>query len=91
MTDDQYKVTIDHMTTTSISQLKINPSAVIAQASEYPVAVENRNEVQAYVIGKNLYEKMLYLLEDKLDRAVINQTDFTKGKDFEAVAKELGI
>lgn len=79
------------MTTTSISQLKMNPSAVIAQARDYPVAVHNRNKVQAYVIGKSLYDTMLDLIEDKLDRAVINRTDFTKGKDFEVVAKELGI
>lgn len=79
------------MTTTSISQLKINPSSIIAQASEYPVAVENRNKVQGYVIGKALYEKMVELLEDQVDRIAIKQTHFKKGKRFEKVAQELGI
>jgi len=79
------------MTTTSISQLKINPSSIIAQASEYPVAVENRNIVQGYVIGKALYEKMVELLEDRIDRIAIKQAHFKKGKSFERVAQELGI
>ncbi len=79
------------MTTTSISQLKMNPSSVIAQATDYPVAVHNRNEVQAYLIGKNLYEKMLAFIEDYLDTTAVKKTDFSKGKDFEAVAKDLGI
>lgn len=80
-----------HMTTTSISQLKINPSSVIAQASEYPIAVENRNTVQGYIMGKALYEKMIELLEDQVDRIAIKQTNFKKGKSFEKVAQELGI
>lgn len=79
------------MTTASISQLKINPSSIIAQASEYPVAVENRNTVQGYVIGKALYEKMVELLEDQIDRVIIRQTNFKKGKSFEKIAHELGI
>lgn len=79
------------MTTASISKLKINPSAVIAQARDYPVAVHSRNKVQAYVIGKSLYDTMLDLIEDKLDRVALQKADFAKGKDFEAVAKELGV
>lgn len=79
------------MNTTSISQLKINPSAVISMAADYPVAVENRNKVQAYVIGKLLYEKMLAMLEDGVDRKAIADADFSKGKDFETVAKSLGL
>ncbi|MDO8571784.1 MAG: prevent-host-death protein [bacterium] len=79
------------MTSASISQLKANPASIIRQAFDYPVALENRNKVEAYVIGKNLYEKMLAHIEDKLDRQAINDTDFTKGKDLETVAKDLGI
>jgi antitoxin StbD len=79
------------MITTTISQLKVNPSSVIAQAADYPVAVENRNKVQAYLIGKNLYERLMIFLEDAADAAAVKHTDFTKGKDFEKVAKELGI
>ncbi|MEK7577761.1 MAG: hypothetical protein AAB492_04065 [Patescibacteria group bacterium] len=79
------------MNTTSISQLKVNPSAIISMAADYPVAVENRNKVQAYVIGKLLYEKMIAMLEDKIDRQAIADADFSKGKDFETVAKSLGL
>lgn len=79
------------MNTISISQLKMNPSAVIAQATDYPVAVENRNEVTAYLVGKQLFERFLAYLEDREDRAAVEQADFSKGKDFEAVARDLGI
>lgn len=79
------------MTSTSISQLKANPSAVIDQAADYPVAVESRNDVKAYLIGKDLFEKMVSFIEDYLDLSTIKKTDFKKGKDFEKVAKDLGI
>ena len=75
----------------SISQLKTNPSAAISQAEDYPVAVENRNMIKAYLIGKNLYEKMVTFIEDYLDTAVVKKADFTKSRDFEKVAEELGI
>ena len=79
------------MTTISISQLKVNPSSVIAQAADYPVAVENRNKVQAYLVGKTLYEKLMVFLEDAVDAAIVKKTDFSRGNDFEKVAKDLGI
>lgn len=92
MTKDQllgYDINI--MINVSISELKINPSKIITEALDYPVAVQNRNKVQAYLIGKDLYEKLVLYLEDYLDRQVIKNTDFKKGKDFEKVAQELGI
>lgn len=79
------------MNNASISQLKTNPSAVIDQAVDYPVAVENRNTIKAYVIGKNLFEKIVKFIEDYSDIATIRKTDFKKGKDFESVAQELGL
>ena len=79
------------MTTATISQLKVNPSSVIAQAADYPVAVENRNKVTAYLVGKQLFEKLTAYLEDRLDAAAVAKADFTKAKDFEKVARELGI
>ena len=79
------------MNTTSISQLKTNPTSIINQAVDYPVAVENRNKIQAYLIGKSLYEKMLDLIEDKLDKKVLANTKYPKGKNFEDVTKDLGI
>ena len=79
------------MTTISISQLKMNPSAVIAQAVDYPVAVENRNTVTGYVVGKRLFERLTAYLEDRLDGAAVAKADFSKAKDFEDVARNLGI
>ncbi len=79
------------MTTISISQLKTNPASAIRASEDYPVAVENRNKIQAYMIGKKLYETLIDALEDRLDRAVIESADFTKGDKFEDVAKSLGI
>lgn len=90
---DKRPVVCDHMfmTTTTISQLKLNPSAVIAQAADYPVAVENRSKVTAYLIGKQLFERLTAYLEDGLDIAAVAKADFTKGKDFEDVVRDLGI
>lgn len=79
------------MTTTTISQLKMNPSAVIAEAADYPVSVANRNTVTAYVVGKRLFERLTASLEDRLDAAAVAKADFSQGKDFENVARDLGI
>jgi hypothetical protein len=79
------------MTRVSISKLKANPSEAILQAIDYPVAVEKRNEVQAYLIGKGLYEKLISFIEDSVDSFSVLNTDFSKGKDFEKVAAKLGI
>ena len=75
----------------SISQLKTHPSRAIAKALDYPLAVEKRNKVKAYLVGKELYEKIISLIEDYIDATVVKSTDFSKGKDFEKVALELGL
>ena len=79
------------MTTISISQLKTNPAAAIDQAIDYPLAVLNRSQVKAYLIGKDLFEKLLDYLEDAADRKIIAKTDFSKGESLDKVAKELGL
>ncbi|KKP36632.1 MAG: hypothetical protein UR23_C0014G0001, partial [Candidatus Roizmanbacteria bacterium GW2011_GWA2_32_13] len=38
-----------------------------------------------------LYEKIVAFIEDNIDRKVVEETDFKKGKDFEKVAEELNI
>ncbi len=75
----------------TISQLKSQPSKIIVNALDYPVAVAKRTQIKAYLIGKELYEKIISLLEDYIDKTIVKKTDFRKGKDFEKVAKELGI
>lgn len=79
------------MSSVSISQLKANPSKAISKAFDYPVAVEKRNKVKAYLIGRELYEKITSFVEDYIDKAALKRTDFSKGRDFEEIAKELGI
>lgn len=79
------------MDTISVTQLKTSPAKAISKASDYPVAVESRNKVKAYLLGKELYEKIVAYFEDYIDKAIVKKTDFAKGRDFEEVAKELGI
>ena len=79
------------MTSVSISELKANPSAVLSSAADYPVAVKKRNKTEAYVIGKDLFEKLILFLEDAEDKKVIKSIDLNKKRNFEDFAKELGI
>lgn len=48
----------------SISELKKNPSAVIAAAGGFPVAVLNRNTPAAYLVPAKAWEELLDRLED---------------------------
>ena len=75
----------------SISQLKTNPSSVILKAGDYPVAVANRNKVKAYLVSKQLYDKLISYIENYIDAKAVESTDFSKGKDFVKVAKTLGL
>lgn len=79
------------MDTISISQLKMNPSKAILDATQYPVAIESRNKVKAYLVGKEIYEKLISYIENFIDAKEVAKTDFSKGRDLEQVAKELGI
>jgi len=80
-----------HTNTISISQLKINPSKAISEAVDYPIAVENRNKIKAYLLGRDLYEKIVTYIEDFIDKKAVGEADFKKGKDFEKIAKRLNI
>ena len=79
------------MNSISISQLKINPSKAIEEALYYPLAVENRNKIEGYLLGKDLYEKIVSFIEDNIDRRAVETTNFKKGKNFEKVAEELNV
>lgn len=48
----------------SISDLKKNPSAVIAAADGFPVAILNRNTPAAYLIPAKAWEAIMDQLED---------------------------
>ena len=49
---------------TSISELKKNPMAVVEQADGFPVAILNRNQPVFYCIPADAYEALLDKLED---------------------------
>ncbi|WP_028303160.1 type II toxin-antitoxin system Phd/YefM family antitoxin [Oceanospirillum maris] len=50
--------------TTSISELKKNPMAVVDEADGFPVAVLNRNQPVFYCIPAEAYEALMDKLED---------------------------
>ncbi|MBL4941706.1 MAG: type II toxin-antitoxin system Phd/YefM family antitoxin [Colwellia sp.] len=50
--------------TTSISELKKNPMAVVNQGDGFPVAVLNRNQPAFYCIPAKAYELLMDKLED---------------------------
>lgn len=78
-------------TAISISQLKVNPAAAIASAQDCPIAVQNRNDTEAYLIGKGLFEKMVLYLENLEDKKAIKNIDLDDKMDFEEFAATLGI
>jgi antitoxin StbD len=49
---------------TSISELKKNPMAVVEQGDGFPVAVLNRNQPAFYCVPADAYEIMMDKLED---------------------------
>lgn len=51
-------------TCVSISELKKNPSAVVAQGDGFPVAVLNRNEPDFYCVPAEAWEELIDRLED---------------------------
>jgi antitoxin StbD len=65
----------------SISNLKANPAAVIAEAQERQVAVLNRNKPVAYVISPKVWEAVMDMLDD---RALVREAEaalFEEGDD----------
>lgn len=48
----------------SISDLKRNPSAVIAAADGFPIAILNRNSPTAYLVPAAAWEALLERLDD---------------------------
>jgi len=79
------------MNTVTVSDFKTSPSKIIRQSLEYPVAVEKRNKVMAFLIGKDFFEKLLSYIEDYIDKKAVSETNFKKGKDFEKIAQDLNI
>jgi len=57
--------------TTSISELKKNPMAVVGQGQGFPVAVLNRNQPAFYCVPAEAYELLMDKLEDIELRALV--------------------
>ncbi len=79
------------MNTISVSKLKTNPSKAILQAEDLPLAVQKRNDTKAYLVGKNLYEKIVSFIEDYIDLTASKNADFSKEYELNEVLDELGI
>ena len=79
------------MNTISVSQLKLNPAAALNLAEDYPVQITGRNEVRGYLVGKDIYEKMLSWIEDGMDVVALAKSEYPKGKKAEDLMVELGL
>lgn len=71
---------------TSISELKRNPSGIIERAGGEPVAILNHNRPTAYLVPAKAYEAMLDALDD-LELAVVVRA--RQGEKKKAVAMAL--
>lgn len=58
--------------TTSISELKKNPMAVVEMGEGFPVAVLNRNQPAFYCVPAEAYEALMDKLEDMELAALVN-------------------
>jgi len=70
--------------TTSISELKKNPMAVVEQGEGFPVAVLNRNKPAFYCVPAEAYEALMDKLEDVELAAIVEAR-----KDQEEIAVAL--
>ena len=79
------------MSIISISELKTNPAKAIEKAADMPVAIKKRNKTAGYVVGKDIFEKLVSFVEDYIDRKAISEADYKRGKPLQEVIKELGL
>lgn len=59
--------------TTSISEFKKDPMAVMKEAEGFPVAVLNRNQAVFYCISAEVYEQLMDKLEDMELAEIVRQ------------------
>ncbi len=79
------------MTNISISQLKTNPAKAIKEATDAPVGVQKRNKLEAYLVGSELFEKLVSYVEDYIDKKAVKEADYKKVTPLDDVIKELGL
>ena len=75
----------------SITQLKTHPAKVISQADNYPLVIRSRNKIKGYLLSKTLFENIISYIENYIDKKAVKDTNFTQGKDFERVMRDLDI
>ena len=56
--------TIHAKTTVSMTDLRRNPSKILDDANDMPVAILNHNRAEAYLLSAKAYEKLLDLLDN---------------------------
>lgn len=80
--------------TISISQLKMNPAAAIAQSMDYPLEVFSKGKSQAYLVGKKMFDSIVEYMEDIEDYRAIDEAiktgEINQATDFEEFVKTLG-
>lgn len=59
----------------SISELKKNPSAAIADAGDLPLAVLNRNTPAAYILSAKAWEEIMERLDDAELATIVRQRE----------------
>lgn len=62
----------------SISDLKKNPSAAIAAAEGFPIAILNRNSPAAYLVPAEAWEDILEQLDDMELAAIVRKRQCQK-------------
>ncbi len=67
---------------TSISELKKNPMAVIEQADGFPVAVLNRNQPAFYCVPADAYEMLMDKLEDIELAQIVKEREHSEEIEF---------
>jgi len=77
------------MTTISISDLKKNPTAALAMAVDFPIAVQNRSKTTGYVLSPQMFEKLVSFVEDCVDNKAADEADYKHGTKLNDFIKEL--
>jgi len=73
----------------SISELKKNPSALIARSDGEPIAILNHNKPTAYLIPAETYEALLEKVEDYQLGVIIKERQNEKISAVEVTLDEL--
>lgn len=73
----------------SISELKVNPSAIIDQADGEPIAILNHNKPTAYLIPADTYEELMEKIEDYQLGIIVKERQDEKKMAFEVDINEL--